>query len=224
MIKRLLGVKAPALSPPAEAPKPVKSDIYWPLDLVARDFEDVRVLTYGYTSDPSGFFVKRTNMMTISEHAEKLLQTLNAYRGRCKGRPIIFIAHSLGGILVKAAILASLKFGEQHSLRDLAKSCSAIMFFGTPHLGAQAAVYGEIVAGILGTIGVSTNTKVLKGLQPGAEILMNIDADFNGLLSEQKIQIFSFQEGYGLSSIGYFDGKVLSRLYPPSPPLFAEKR
>ena len=190
-----------------------KTECYWPLDLVARDFGNVRVLTYGYTSHPTGFFVKRTNMMTIEEHASKLLQTLNTERGHCRGRPIIFVAHSLGGILVQAAILESLKYREEHSLRDLAKSCSAIIFFGTPHIGAQAADYGKVVAGVLGTIGFSFNTAVLNDLKPGAKFLLSTDEDFNDLLdrrmnSEQKLQIFSFQEGQGLSSIGYFDGKV----------------
>jgi hypothetical protein len=86
-------------------------------------------------------------------------------------------------------------------------------FFGTPHLEADAAVYGDIVASVVSAVGPSVYKEVLRGLKPDAEVLANINTDFNDLLNksippEQKIQIFSFQEGKGITSIGKLDGKV----------------
>jgi len=211
--KKLFGrSKAPSTAQ-LEAAATWKGGTYWPLDLVVKDFESVRVLTYGYDSHPSHFYTGRTTNMTISQHAQQLLQAVTNVRGECRGRPIIFVAHSLGGILVKDAIVRSLKYGDKQPLRDLGHSCPATIFFGTPHLGASAAVYGEIVANVVGAIGVSVYKELLRGLKPDGEVLANINTDFNDLLNksippEQKIQIFSFQEGKGITSIGQFDGKV----------------
>jgi len=216
-LKKLFGRSKAPSTPQLEAAATGKGGTYWPLDLVVRDFENVRVLTYGYDSHPSHFYTGKTTKMTISQHAQQLLQAVTNVRGECRGRPIIFVAHSLGGILVKDAILRSLRYGDHQPQRDLGHSCPAIMFFGTPHLGANAAVYGDMVASIVSAIGPSVYKEVLRGLKPDGEVLANINADFNDQLNksippEQKIQIFSFQEGKGVTSIGKFDGKVSLRL------------
>jgi len=212
-LKKLFGRSKAPSTPQPEAAATGQGGTYWPLDLVVKDFESVRVLTYGYDSHPSHFYTGKTTRMTISQHAQQLLQAITDVRGECRGRPIIFVAHSLGGILVKDAILRSQKYGDHQPQRDLGHSCPAIVFFGTPHLGANAAVYGDMVASIVSAIGPSVYKDVLRGLKPDGEVLSNINTDFNDLLNknippEQKIQIFSFQEGKGMTSIGKFDGKV----------------
>ena len=212
-LKKLFGRSKTPSTPQLEAAGTGKGGTYWPLDLVAGDFENVRVLTYGYDSHPSHFYTGRTTRMTISQHAQQLLQAVTDVRGECRGRPMIFVAHSLGGILVKDAILRSHKYADHQPQRDLGHSCPAIVFFGTPHLGANAAVYGDIVASIVSAIGPSVYKDVLRGLKPDGEVLSNINTDFNDLLNknippEQKIQIFSFQEGKGITSVSKFDGKV----------------
>jgi len=209
-LKKLFVKKSKASSPQVDASK---VECYWPKDLVAQDFENVRVLTYGYDSHPSKFFTGKTNKMTISQHAQQFLDAITNVRDECRGRPIIFVAHSLGGILVKDAILTSLKYEYQPSLRDLGQSCQSIVFFGTPHLGADAAAYGDIAAGFVGALGMSVYREVLHGLKPDGEVLMRINIDFNDILNrsippEQKMQIFSFQEGMGITSIGKLDKKV----------------
>jgi hypothetical protein len=104
-----------------EAPAPTtedadsKSKIFWPLDLLAIDFKDVRVLTFGYDSSPS--HSTKNNLYTLSK---SLLARLASERETCvscsppdtinevsisnikqPNRPLIFVCHSLGGILTK---------------------------------------------------------------------------------------------------------------------------
>jgi hypothetical protein len=187
---------------------------YWPLDLIPDDFANVRVVTYGYDSHPSHFFVGKTNQMTITQHANNLLQQLTNNRIDCVTRPIIFVAHSLGGILVKDAIIQSGKY--ENDLKYLSQSCRAIFFFGTPHHGSSAARYGEILTNVVGALpgGFSMYKEVLRGLKSNGEKLSLVEGDFNQLLNQnipadEKIQLFSFQESKGLSSMKLLDGKVV---------------
>ena len=117
--------------------------------------------------------------MTITQHAQQLLQKITDARTECRERPIIFVAHSLGGILVKDMIIQSAKYEHQLKFLDINKSTSAIIFFGTPHLGANAARCGEIVSNIVGSLpgGWSVYKELLRGLKPDREKLSNINAD-----------------------------------------------
>lgn len=191
---------------------------YWPWDLLPSDFENIRILVYGYESDPSHFY-KAPTQMNISQHGRNLLEEVVSRRNKCKTRPIIFVAHSLGGIIVKDAIVESRKYVQQPRMQEVANSCRAIFFFGTPHSGADAAEWGIVLSNIVGTIplGPSTYKEILRGLSPDSEKLDNLTRDFNDILNadipiQQKIKIFSFQEGKGMTGVARFDGKVSMRL------------
>ncbi len=200
---------------PSAATSESNTGCFWPFDLVPDDFDNVRILTYGYDSSPTHFYKGSTIQMTITQHAQQLLQQITNARTQCRGRPIIFVAHSLGGILVKDMIIHSGKYEYQPKFLDVSKCTFAIIFFGTPHLGANAARYGEIVSNVVGSLpgGFSVYKEGLRGLKPDGEKLSNVNADFNDVLNKNvpahgKIQIYSFQEGKPISSIKVFDGKV----------------
>jgi hypothetical protein len=189
---------------------------YWPFDLLSKDFGNIRVMTYGYDSKPSHFYSGPTVKMNIAQHTNQLLQSVTHSRTECRGRPVIFAAHSLGGILVKDAIVLSTRYQQQPTMKDVASSCRAVFFFGTPHHGADAAAYGDILASIVSAIpfSPSTNRQILKDLQPDSQKLSEVTAGFNDLLDQniqtaEKIQIYSFREGLPMTKLARFDGKVM---------------
>ena len=191
---------------------------YWPFDLLPLDVKNVRILTYGYDSHPSHFCTGPTNRMTISQHAENLLRKIVDLRSGHSSRPIIFVAHSLGGILVKDAVVESRKFSQYSQnfrMRQVYEQCRAIFFFGTPHSGATLAEWGVILSNILGSVlgPVSTYSKILRELRPDSEKLEMVTKDFNDVLDadiprEKKIKICSLCEGKGISGLNVFDGQV----------------
>ena len=101
-------------------------------------------------------------------------------------------------------------------LRDVGRSCHAIIFFGTPHRGSGAAELGMVVANVIGALpgGPAMFKGILRSLEPDSEKLVSITTDFNDIMEENvpapdKIQIYSFQEGQGYSRITIFDHKVI---------------
>lgn len=188
---------------------------FWPYDLLQHDFDNIRVFTFGYDSRPSTWYGSSANQMNIDQHSKTMLQKIGFHRMSCPGRPIIFVAHSLGGILVKNLLIESAKHKwENHHLRDVGESCCAVFFFGTPHRGSDAAGLGKVVANIIQVIpgAPSVYKGLLKDLGLHSDKLTSIIGDFNDIVGENKIKIYSFQEGKGYARFGIFDRKVRRRL------------
>jgi hypothetical protein len=94
------------------------------------------VLAFGYDSSPSSFCGSGC-ADTIQKHAHTLVASLQAYRSieGCDYRPIIFICHGLGGVLVKKALAysSSRTSSQVQHLYTIFVSTYAILFFGTPY-------------------------------------------------------------------------------------------
>lgn len=80
-------------------PTAPNASVFWPADLLPDVCENARILTFGYDTKVTKYTSGPTNMNTILSHGKDFLFSLG--RHIVSGRPLIFIAHSLGGILVK---------------------------------------------------------------------------------------------------------------------------
>ncbi len=69
---------------------------FWPAEILPRDFQDIRILTYGYDSKVTRAFKGPTSKNGIFQHGKSFLGALSRIRVDCGDRPIIFVAHSLG--------------------------------------------------------------------------------------------------------------------------------
>ncbi|KAI1179614.1 hypothetical protein F4777DRAFT_438505 [Nemania sp. FL0916] len=110
--------------------------INWLRDLLPKYVKTARVLTYGYDASPA-FFLTNGASLAIQRNAECLVQELYADRkfsGTAR-RPIIFVCHGLGGIVVKKSLVYSSTrtAAKIDHLWDQFVSTFAILFFGTPH-------------------------------------------------------------------------------------------
>ncbi|KAI0862792.1 hypothetical protein F4860DRAFT_470448 [Xylaria cubensis] len=72
--------------------------------------------------------------MEFNDHASGLLEHIESRHKANPDRPIIFIAHSFGGLLLKKALLLA----KSHS-KDVAAMTRGIIFLGVPHRGTYAA-------------------------------------------------------------------------------------
>jgi len=105
---------------------------FWPKDFLPYDVPEARVLTFGYNADVA--FGNTT--ADIVDHAKDLLGSLIDKREEENEtrRQIIFIAHSLGGIIVKQALFLA-RIEPQYT--SICKYTIGIVFFGTPHRGSD---------------------------------------------------------------------------------------
>ncbi|KAK8209716.1 hypothetical protein IWZ01DRAFT_527990 [Phyllosticta capitalensis] len=170
-----------------------RNNCLWIRDLLPSSpyFENARIMTFGY--DARAFlhpFSKQTNGRVFT-FAENLLGDLDVKRisPMEKRRPIIFLGHSLGGIVIKSALrYAHERRGLYGNVLD---STKAIVFFGTPHQGSDAATW----AAFLGSLGRAVHlrsTEVLDELKRWSNPLVELTRVFSEL--RDKFQITSFYE------------------------------
>ena len=76
-------------------------EVYWPKDLLAQDFPNLRIFTYGYDSRVTHWFKGPAMQLDIYSYGESLLNGVEARRRADPSRPLIFIVHSLGGLVLK---------------------------------------------------------------------------------------------------------------------------
>jgi hypothetical protein len=77
--------------------------VNWVKDFLPQQMPYARIMSFGYNS--TVLFSKTA--ADIGTYAEQLLEDLISYRGLLMRRPIIFICHSLGGIVVKKVCVTS---------------------------------------------------------------------------------------------------------------------
>jgi hypothetical protein len=119
-----------------EAWTDTETGILWLRDFLPKAIPVARVLTFGYDASASEFYSAGC-ADTIQKHAHTLVASLQADRSieGCDHRPIVFICHGLGGILVKKALAysASRTSAQVAHLYTIFVSTYGILFFGTPH-------------------------------------------------------------------------------------------
>lgn len=178
-----------------------KSKIFWPAQLLPPILEEekARILVYGYDADVVSF-TDGASRDRIHNHAEHLIAELAANRRirKASERPIIFVAHSLGGLVVKRALIYSSEIRGNYTehLRSIFVSTYGILFLGTPHTGSDLAKWGsrlEWICGALPSKVVDTEPQLVDALKKNNEVLQNIDRQFIQLTS--RLHIYFFHEG-----------------------------
>ncbi|KAH9906958.1 hypothetical protein F4778DRAFT_724143 [Xylariomycetidae sp. FL2044] len=98
-----------------------------------------RILTFGYNATWRG---ASKSISSITDFAKELLFEMRFAKNDDGAdldlgkRPIIFVVHSMGGLVVKKAYLLGI---HDENYKDLIESISAIMFLSTPHRGTDLA-------------------------------------------------------------------------------------
>lgn len=163
---------------------------------------------------------------TIFQHSQDLLSDLAMLRHSTqqKAIPIIFIVHSLGGIVVKDAL--SISQQEQIYTREILPATRGVIFLGTPHRGSAVASVGEVAFRFAKLFFQDPNIKVLRGLERNSEILDRIARSFGHVLATGRIKVHSFREELDLKGISIVDtfSSTIGYLYETIGSLHANHR
>lgn len=198
--------------------------VFWIQDILPDLIDNIRIFTFGYDVDVVHFnpFTRGAGQASVYQHAKTLLNDLADARTNEveTKRPLIFVVHSLGGIVVKDA-LAQSRMDRTH-LNVITPAVIGVCFLGTPHRGSGSASLGRTAAEISKLTMKSVNDQVLRTLETQSSELERIGFSFAQILVDQKIGIHSFCEEYptsgvmivGNSSYSIGDGREGTGLIP----------
>lgn len=165
------------------------ADYFWPVWLAEEDaLSSYRIFTYGYNSDFKG---AGTNLNIIDFAKDLLFQMLVFSDGFGEdhvpvGRhPIIFVAHSMGGLVVKKAYVLGKHDGQY---AHIISKTYGIMFLATPHRGAH---YAKILNNILSTAPLGAPPKAyVEDLDTHSRTLQDINEQFRTLCGDLSLVSF----------------------------------
>lgn len=174
----------------------------WLRDFLPADIPLARIMTFGYESTVA--FSK--SVAKLEDKSLELLNRLSAERGEAGmsiggRRPIVFICHNLGGVLVKKALILAHERSSDLYYKDIVDNTRAIIFLGVPHNGIDSAWWANFVGKALrgASIGTSTNTALVADLRRGSNTLINISKQF--VDRGKDLKIYTFYETQRLAGI-----------------------
>ncbi len=113
----------------------------WIRDGLPKHLQHSRAVLYGYESklrDSQSF-------QTIPDLAKGLINQLEAYGWTLpSAKPVAFLAHSLGGLVLKES-LVQLAESRNRPYKNILETVQGVVFFGVPHLGMERAHFRTIV-------------------------------------------------------------------------------
>ncbi len=115
------------------------------LDWLGKDFNNIGIWSVDYEVEP---FRWKGSTMPLADRATNVVDLLDIYE--IGERPVIFITHSMGGLVVKQMLRHAYDFGNP-SWKRIVENTRGIVFLSTPHSGSDIANWMQYIKGIIGT-------------------------------------------------------------------------
>ncbi|KAI1127791.1 hypothetical protein F5Y10DRAFT_277891 [Nemania abortiva] len=165
----------------------------WLSDFLPSRVPQARIGLFGYNSNVAF----ESSTAGVREQGENILNHLEQIRVNDPRRPLIFICHSLGGLVVKRALVHA---KADATYKRIWESTFGLVFFATPQQGGNCAGFGDIVAGIARCVSRNPGNTFMAALKSNSPVLSTITDDFRQMLED--FQIISFYETRPLGSFG----------------------
>ncbi|EMD31498.1 hypothetical protein CERSUDRAFT_119715, partial [Gelatoporia subvermispora B] len=167
------------------------SSFMWLRDSLPGKFPGARVLLYGYNPD----MLSDTLTGRLCALASMFLEHLRRERDseRQRKRPLIVMAHSLGGLIIKQVLLTASNRTDAR-FKDIIESIRGIMFFGTPQNKGNDVSTTFLVCDILRAFNIDGLVDALKEWDVKPLFLYNSTAEFRLIIEQLGIVVHTFIE------------------------------
>ncbi|KAK3994492.1 hypothetical protein QBC44DRAFT_44695 [Cladorrhinum sp. PSN332] len=174
----------------------VKPEVYWPLDFLPASCPTARIFTWGYHT----LVVDKKPLRLqgdIFAHAHEMLLELAGMRATlgARARPIVFVAHSTGGVVVKEVLRLS-EAERDGPLKEVLLATSAVIFLGSPHRATEHSSLGDAVKSMASaTLPIDSEDPVLQQLCGSNTIEIELGRQtFVRLWNDYNFKVKTFQE------------------------------
>lgn len=154
----------------------------WLRDGLPKDLPGIRTVIYGYDSQVAG----SSSFQRIYDLSRNLVNDLTSFGfGTSASTPIVFVAHSLGGLILKESLVGLAAYSDQRF--SVIRNVISVINFGVPHKGMETSQLLAMVDG-------QPNSELVQDLAPKSSYLECIENAFNGIQLLRKFTVISFYE------------------------------
>lgn len=155
---------------------------FWPAWL-ANDFPSLNVYCAGYDSSVFASLMKGDGA-SLAARASILLDRISSRPTR--SRPVFFITHSLGGLIVKQMLRKSYDSGSARR-KQVCNDVLGVAFIATPHQGAD---FAKVINTIIGL----TTSKTIRELESGNAQLVDLGSWFSNWAGRSELTVECYHE------------------------------
>ncbi|GKU08032.1 unnamed protein product [Fusarium langsethiae] len=170
----------------------------WLRDSLPIHVPEARIMTFGY--DSVVLFGKSRPQICdyVLDLANRLEMFRQSPRERC--RPLLFICHSLGGVMFKEFLV---QVTLNKDLEHLAQSVAGVIFLGCPHRGSRIASHARLLSKLINsaTLGTGARSNLLRRLQVSSAELEAVSQHARYPLKSIVIVSFYEQQPTGRSMV-----------------------
>lgn len=154
----------------------------WLRDRLPREIPNVRSIIYGYDTALIG----SESVKGVDDIAIALISKMKSIgRSSPSAKPLLMLAHSLGGIVLKQAMVTMARTGDSSNVMvDLIRS---VVFFGVPNQGMK-------VSYLLPMVEDQPNAHIVHLLSTDSDYLQSLDRQFSGIVTHRGVRIMSVYE------------------------------
>lgn len=160
----------------------------WPKDWLPQDCHNIRILGVNYWSSISEWLERCPLQATdIAARASELAPNLLDAGVGTKDIPVVWLAHSMGGLIVKQILNVAAE-NRDTALSKLCDNTKAVLFYSTPHKGSALATMPRAAAAVLWP------SADVRQLQENSPVLLDIHTNFIKFADKYGWETISFAE------------------------------
>ncbi|KAK3389796.1 hypothetical protein B0H63DRAFT_104197 [Podospora didyma] len=186
-------------------PKGGDKTFMWIRDSLPKSLKGTRAVIYGYDTKLD----ESRSIQLISDLSQDLINQLQAAGwGSRSQKPVAFLAHSLGGLVLKEALVQLTK-GTDERYESVLKIISGAIFFGVPSLGMEQEHFRTIVQN-------KPNETLVEDIARNSNYLRRLDEKFSSSTLNARLRCFwAFETSESPTVVRTADGKI-DRNGPPA--------
>lgn len=183
---------------------------FWPV-WVGKDRTDLGIWSLDFEVEPSDW---KGGTMPLAERANNVLELFS--NKRIGQRPVVFITHSLGGLLAKQFLRNAIDFGTDRQ-RKVVEQTKGLVFLATPHSGSNWSNWAQFINNRLLTMPKLSVS--VEELEAGHSRLQELNFVYRGHATLSQIPVKAYYETQPLKPLGVVVDKVSADMGKPDPPI-----
>lgn len=179
------------------------SEALWLCDELPAVLEEVgihpRILTFGWAAND--WLDPRQDNQSLSRACDSLRRELERARSDCKNRPIIFVGHGVGGLLVKQTVIDIISFAfSDESFENPVKAC---YFFAVPHNSDNQDGFASILAAMNSVVRHNEipDFAQIRSLHSRNQMIKSLSSEFDDVRTQYGILVHCFYAAKSTGSI-----------------------